>query len=52
MQWLFTASVDAVGIDFETILESESEPDFWTCDNLANEHGCEWWSIEPFREEA
>ena len=45
-KWLLTASVDAIDIDFETVIESETEPGFWTCCHIAEEHGCEWWSIE------
>lgn len=49
-KWLFWASVDAVNIDFETIIESENEPDFWTCQSLAEENGCDYWSIEQYDE--
>lgn len=45
-KWLLTCSVDAVNIDHEEIIESETEPDFWTCHEIANAHGCEWWSLE------
>ena len=49
-KWWLTCSVDAVDIDYETIIESEKEPDFWTCENIARENGCEWWSIEEVKE--
>lgn len=44
-KWLLTCSVDAIGIDYETIIESDTEPDFWTCYEIANAHGCEWFYI-------
>ena len=44
-EWLLTCSIDAVDIDYETVIESEKEPDFWTCENIAREHGCEWWVL-------
>lgn len=48
-KWELTASVDAVDIDYSEIIESEKEPDFWTCEEIANAHGCEWWSIEEIK---
>lgn len=45
-KWLLTASVDAISIDFETVLFSETEPDFWTCENIATANNCEWWTLE------
>ena len=44
-------SVDAIGIDYEEIIVAEKEPDWWTCEEIAREHGCEWWSIEGVRQE-
>ena len=48
-KWELTASIDAVDIDYSEIIESETEPDFWTCEEIANAHGCEWWSIEEVK---
>lgn len=45
-KWLFTASVDGVSIDFETIIKSDKEPDFWTCYKIAENHNCIFWTIE------
>ena len=45
-KWILTASIDAVNIDFETVIESETEPDFWTCNSIAEEHGCNYWTID------
>ena len=45
-KWLLTCSVDGVDIDYETVLTSLKEPDFWTCNNIAESHGCSLWSLE------
>ena len=45
-RWLLTCSIDAADIDYEQIIESETEPGFWECKEIAEEHGCEWWSLE------
>ena len=45
-KWILTASVDAVNIDYETIIESETEPTFWECHEIAQDHGCDYWSLE------
>lgn len=45
-KWLLVCSADAVEIDYETIIESETEPDFWTCYDIAEEHSCSWFYVE------
>lgn len=45
-KWLLTCSIDAIDVDYETIIESETEPDWWICANIAREHDCEWWTLE------
>lgn len=45
-KWLLTASRDGVGIDFECIMKSETEPDFWTCYEVAAAVNCEFFSVE------
>ena len=45
-RWILKCSVDASQIDYEEVIESEKEPDIWTCTHIAEEHGCKWWSIE------
>lgn len=45
-KWLLECSIDAVNIDYETVIESETEPAWWDCENIARSHGCEWWSVE------
>lgn len=44
-KWIFTASIDGNLIDYETVIESETEPDFWTCYELAAEHNCDFFSV-------
>lgn len=44
-KWIFTASTDGNMIDFETAIESDTEPDFWTCYNLATEHECSFFNV-------
>ena len=44
-KWIFTASIDGNLINYETIIESDTEPDFWTCYNLAAEHGCSFFDV-------
>lgn len=45
-KWRLVCTIDAVDIDFETIIESEEEPGFWDCEEIAHDHDCEWWSLE------
>ena len=33
------------GIDFETVLFSKEEPGFWTCEEIAQANGCDFWTI-------
>lgn len=49
-KWILRASIDAVNIDFETVIESEKEPDFWTCNNIAEEHNCNFWTVYEAKE--
>ena len=51
-QWLLTASIDGNLVDFETIIEQENEPDFWTCYDLAQDHGCDFFHVEQLETEA
>ena len=47
-KWILTCSIDAVDIDYEEILASDTEPDFWTCNDIAQEHGCDFWTVDEF----
>ncbi len=49
--WLLTASADANLVDYEEIMQSETEPDFWTCYELAEAHGCEFFHIDEINAE-
>lgn len=51
-KWILTCSIDAVDIDYEEIIESDTEPSFWECYNKAQEHSCDWWSIEEMEDVA
>lgn len=51
MKWELVCSVDGVDVDYETIIESEKEPGFWECYEIAEEHGCELWSLCPLEDE-
>jgi hypothetical protein len=44
-KWLLVCSQDATIIHYQTIIESETEPDFWTCYELATAHDCEYFMI-------
>lgn len=50
MRWLLTMSIDAINIDAEEVIESETEPGFWECVEIARKHGCEWWALERMGE--
>lgn len=42
-RFYFCASRNAVGIDFECIIEADEIPDFWTQYELADINGCEFF---------
>lgn len=44
--WLLTCSTDAVGVDYEEIIRSDDEPDFWTCYEIAAAHDCPFFTCE------
>lgn len=50
-KWELTASTDGDMIDYSEILEAETEPDFWTCYEIAAAHGCPYFSISEVVEE-
>ena len=45
-QWLLVCSTDGNKIDWTTVINSDSEPDFWTCYDLATSHGCEFFTVD------
>ena len=44
-QWILTASIDGNMVDYEEIIESDTEPDFWECYTIAEKHGCEFFHV-------
>ena len=48
--WLITCSIDAIDIDYEIIVQSENEPDWWICESIARQHGCEWWIMDEIKD--
>ena len=49
-KWILTASIDGINIDFETIIESDTEPGFWECYELADAAGCTLWTVDEMEE--
>lgn len=49
-KWLIECSTAAIDIDYSTVIESETEPTWCDCENIAREHGCEWWMCEEIKE--
>ena len=45
----FTASTNGDFVDYETVIISKNEWNFWKCEELAKRHGCEMWSIEEMK---
>ena len=45
-QWLLVASTDGNMVDYEEIIISDEEPDFWMCYEIAEKHGCEFFHVE------
>ena len=45
-KWLLVCSVDAINIDYEQIITSDTEPSFWDCYSIAENHNCDYWSLE------
>lgn len=48
-KWKLTCSIDGINIDYEEIIESNKEPNWWQCQENAEEHRCKLWSIELLR---
>ena len=43
--WYLDCSVDATNIDYSEIIQSETEPDFWTCYTIAEDHSCAFFTV-------
>lgn len=39
-KWQLVCSKDEINVDYEEIIESETEPDFVWCNEIAQDHGC------------
>ena len=46
MKYRLTCSKDAIDVDYEVEFERKEEPSLWECYSIAEEHGCEWWSLD------
>lgn len=44
--WFLICSTDGDRINYEATIQADSEPDFWTCYDIAAAHGCEFFTIE------
>ena len=49
-KWILTASRDGINIDYEKIIESDTEPGFWECYELAYAAGCPYFTIDELEE--
>ena len=43
--YLITASVDGVNVDFETEVQSNTKPDYYDIYNLCMEHDCSFFYV-------
>ncbi len=44
-KWQLVCSIDADLVDYETTIESESEPDFLYCNEIAQKHGYTYFYV-------
>lgn len=49
-KWILTASRDRINVDFEKIIEADTEPGFWECYELADAAGCAFFSVDELEE--
>lgn len=45
-KWRLICSTDGNMVDYEEIIESDTEPGFWECYEIAQAHGCEHFKID------
>lgn len=50
MTWILECSIDAIMVDYSEVLESYTEPAWWICEDIANDHGCTFWTVSKFEE--
>ena len=49
-KWILMCSTDADLVDYDEVIESEDEPGFWDCYEIAAAHGCPYFSIYEYDE--
>ena len=49
-KWLLQCSTDGDMVDYDEIIESETEPEYWQCQEIAENHDCELWCIDEYIE--
>ena len=47
--YILQASVDGINIDYEEAIQAAAEPDFWSLEEIAEAHGCAFWTCEEVR---
>lgn len=47
--YILQASFDGVNIDYEETIQAATEPDFWSLQDMAESHGCTFWTCEEVR---
>ena len=50
-KWIIDGSIDGNMLDFSEIVESEKEPDFWECYEIAQNHNCDFFTVTELEEE-
>lgn len=45
-KYILTMSRDAISIFKEITIEADQEPDFWSCYDLAQKNGCDYFSLD------
>ena len=50
-KWELVCSVDADGVDYSEVIESDTEPGFWDCYEIAEQHGCPWFTLDELEDD-
>lgn len=50
MKWLLECSIDAIMVDYSEVLESDGEPGYWVCQEIAEANGCAFWTVSEIEE--
>ena len=43
--YVLECSATGIFVDYATELHADTEPDFWTCYEIAQKHGCDYFTI-------